>query len=257
MTLAPLLADLAAEHDALDAVVGPIPAARWDAPTPAPGWAVRHQFGHLIYFDEQATLAATDPDAFAENRDLIVANRGSFDLAGPAAALPADEILAAWRAGRAGLLAAFVDVDPRARLPWYGPPMSARSFLTARLMETWAHGVDVHEAVGAPVLPTARLRHVAHIGVTTRSWSYVVRGEEPPASDVRVELDDPDGGERWTWGDEAATDVVRGAALDFCLVATQRRAVDDTALEVVGPAAADWMAKAQAFAGGPTATTRR
>jgi uncharacterized protein (TIGR03084 family) len=257
VTLAPLLADLAAEHDALDALVGPLPADRWDAPTPAPWWAVRHQVGHLSYFDQQATLAVTDVAAFEANRDALVEAAGSFDMAGAAALLPAGELLAAWRAGRAALLAAFVDVDPKARLPWYGPPMSARSFLTARLMETWAHGVDVHEALGAPVVPTDRLLHVAHIGVTTRPWSYLVRGEEPPAADVRVELDAPSGGDRWTWGDETATDRVVGPAIDFCLVTTQRRSVGDVGLTIDGPAAADWMAKAQAFAGGATVTTRR
>jgi len=87
--------------------------------------------------------------------------------------------------------------------------------------------------------------------VRTRSWSYLVRGMEPPEGDVRVELDAP-GGEVWAWGDPDAEDRVRGDALDFCLTVIQRRHVDDTGLEVTGPLAKEWMSIAQAFAGGPT-----
>jgi uncharacterized protein (TIGR03084 family) len=123
-------------------------------------------------------------------------------------------------------------------------------------METWAHGqdiVDTAQAAGVPVdrPPTDRLRHIAQLGVITRGWSYAVRRMEAPAGDVRVELDAPSG-EVWAWGPDGAADVVRGPAEDFCLVVTQRRHPADTALEVVGDLATDWLAHAQAFAGGPT-----
>ncbi len=68
---------------------------------------------------------------------------------------------------------------------------------------------------------------------------------------MRVELEAP-GGDRWTWGDQELKDVVAGPAEDFCLVVTQRRHLDDTALTVRGPLAAEWMSIAQAFAGPPT-----
>ena len=75
--------------------------------------------------------------------------------------------------------------------------MSARSFLTARLMETWAHGQDVVDALGADRPPTDRLRHVAHIGVGARAFSYVANGvtmpDEPSARRV-------DGAHRATTG---------------------------------------------------------
>ena len=134
--------------------------------------------------------------------------------------------------------------------------MSARSFLTARLMEAWAHGQDIVDAVNrsggsASRRPTVRLRHIAHLGYVTRGWSYAVRGSEAPAEEVRVELRSPSG-EPWTWGPADATALVAGPAEDFCLVVTQRRHVDDTGLEVHGDAATDWMRVAQAFAGGAT-----
>jgi uncharacterized protein (TIGR03084 family) len=255
-TVDPLLADLAAEQEALDALLVPLDDVGWDAPTPAPGWAVRHQVSHLTYFDEQAALARTDPAAYEAGRDAALADRASFDTAGPYADLPAGELLARWRAARAGLQASFTGADAKDRLPWYGPPMSARSFLTARLMEAWAHGVDVTDALGRPPSASDRLRHVAHLGVVTRGWSYAVRGAEAPATEVYVELTAPASVGAWTWGDPAAPDRVTGPGLDFCLVVTQRRAASDTDLAATGEAASEWLAVAQAFAGVPT-TVRR
>ncbi len=129
--------------------------------------------------------------------------------------------------------------------------MGAKSFLTARLMECWAHGQDVADALGVERAATDRLRHVARLGVITRGWSYVNRGLEPPADEVRVELIGPSGA-RWRFGPDDATGVVTGPALDFCLVVTQRRHPDDTALQVTGDVARDWLERAQAFAGPPT-----
>lgn len=248
-----LCADLAAEHDALDALVAPLDDAGWDTPTPSEGWAVRDQIGHLNYFDETATQSIVDPDAFNAGLALLFEDPQAFlaDTERRGRTLPADELLATWRAGRAALLAAAAPLDPKARLSWYGPPMSARSFITARLMETWAHGQDVVDALGAEREATDRLRHVAHIGVVTRGFSYAVREREAPPGDVRVELTSP-GGDLWTWGDEGAADRVSGPALDFCLVVTQRRNIADTSLVADGPLAAEWMAIAQCFAGGPT-----
>lgn len=254
-SLTPLLDDLAAEHAALDAVVAPLPPEDWDRATPAPGWAVRHQIAHLTYFDEQAALAAVEPAAYEAGRDAALADIEHFDTAGPYADDAAADLLGRWRSARVGLLDAFVGVDPKARLPWYGPPMSARSFLTARLMETWAHGVDVTDALGLPPSATSRLRHVAHLGVVTRGWSFAVRGREAPEGDVHVSLRSPDG-DRWTWGDADGPDRVEGDAIDFCLVVSQRRALADTSVRATGPAAEEWMAVAQIFAGGATSTTR-
>lgn len=252
---AALVADLAAEHEALDAVVAPLPPEAWALRTPAEGWDVRDQIGHLHHFDGTAHQSATDPASFVAERDALIATLSDIsavDAATLAFARATDPValLHAWRAGRAALLDALGGLDSKTRLEWYGPPMSAMSFATARLMETWAHGQDVVDAVDGHRPPTDRLRHVAHLGVRTRGFSYVVHGQEPPAGDVRVELVAPSGAE-WTWGPDDAVDVVRGAALDFCLLVTQRRHRDDVALEVQGPLAESWMALAQAFAGAP------
>ena len=48
---------------------------------------------------------------------------------------------------------------------------------TARLMETFAHGRDVADALGAHArAATARLRHVCHLGVRTRGFAYLING---------------------------------------------------------------------------------
>ena len=126
--------------------------------------------------------------------------------------------------------------------------MSAASSLTARIMETWAHTQDIADALGVTREPTPRLRHVAHIGVGARAFSYAVHGKPLPAAGVRVELAGPDG-TPWTWGPPGAADRVTGPALDFCLLVTQRRHRNDLALAIEGPAADGWMSIAQSFAG--------
>jgi uncharacterized protein (TIGR03084 family) len=251
--LAALIDDLNAEHEALDAVVEGIADDAWDVPTPSPGWRVRDQIGHLAFFDQRAQMAITDTEAFIAERDAALADFTSFgELSGR---LGRDYtgllLLSAWRTARALSLDAIGAVPDGMRIPWYGPPMSALSFATARLMETWAHGQDVVDALGASRPATDRLRHIAYLGFSTRGWSYAVRGLEAPTEPVRVELTLPSG-ERWAAGDEPAPDRVTGPVEDFCLVVTQRRNLADTSLRVEGPLAEEWMAIAQCFAGGPT-----
>lgn len=244
-----LTTDLAAEHADLDALVAGLDEAGFDAPTPAEGWSVRDQLSHLAWFDREAVRAAVDPEGFTATLPDALADEAFTERAVvEGRAMSGAEVLAWWREARAGVVGALGRLDPSVRVPWYGPPMSAASFTTARLMETWAHGQDVADGLGVERTPTDRLRHVAFLGVRAFPNSYRVRGLPVPDVPVRVELTAPSG-ERWAWGDEEAADRVRGPALDFCLVATQRRHVDDTALEAEGPVAAEWLRLAQAFAG--------
>jgi uncharacterized protein (TIGR03084 family) len=248
-----VIGDLEAEHRELDALVSDLDERAWDRLTPADPWTVRDQIGHLAFFDEAATEAITDPDRFAAKAHALMNAEGDPMEAHlrRGRAMEPGAVLAWWRQGRTRYVAAARTLDAGERVPWYGPPMGALSFVSARLMETWAHGQDVADTLGTPRLPTSRLRHVAHLGVRARPFSYVVRGLDVPSDEVRVELAGP-GGEHWEWGPpDAAGGVVRGDAVDFCLVVTQRRHVDDTALAVTGASAAEWMAIAQAFAGPP------
>lgn len=246
--------DLAAEQGAVDEIVHDLTPARWAQPTAAVGWDVRQTIVHLAYFDDAARAAIADPADFEERRAL--AKVGALDVEGRHADMSGADVLAWWRRARAGLLDALAPLAPKDRVAWFGPPMSALSFATARLMETWSHGWDVADALGARLPVTDRLRHVAHLGVVTRGWSYANRGLAVPEEPVRIELVAPSGA-TWSWGPVGAADAVRGSGLDFSLAVTQRRVVDDTDLEVTGARAVEWMAIAQTFAGGPTATDER
>jgi uncharacterized protein (TIGR03084 family) len=222
--------------------------------TPAEGWSIGDTIGHLWYFDREATKALVAPDEFHAGMQALFADPiAAMDHHLAEARELGDELPAVWQRTRAELLDALTAADPSAKVPWYGPPMAPASFATARLMEYWAHGQDVADALGVRREPTARLRHICHLGVRTRGFSYVVHGREAPQSDVFVALSGP-GGERWTWGDESAPNRVEGDAAEFCLVVTQRRHVDDTGLRVTGEDAREWMSIAQAFAGAGTIT---
>ena len=247
-----LAEDLAAETDELMILLAPLDAAGWATATPAPGWRVQEQIAHLAYFDEAAALAASDADAF--QAELVAALEDpdgiTERISRRAREMTHEEVLEWFVSARATMVATFLELDPSTRVPWYGPPMSLASSLTARIMETWAHGQDVADAVGATREPTRALRQVAHIGVRTFANSFTARGLEVPDVPVFVELVSPSG-EMWTWGDPDAADRVVGDAWDFALVVTQRRHLDDTDLEITGPIATQWMAIAQAFAGPP------
>ena len=243
--------DLEREHADLDAIVAPLDEGGWATPTPAESWDVRDQVAHLAFFDEQATLSVRDPEAFAEGLVEIAADVGAFMDRSIATgrALSGTEVLTWWRKARSAMLAAFEDVDPDERIAWYGPSMKPASFISARIMETWAHAQDVADALGLERKPTGNLRHVAHIAVLARGYSYSTNGMDPPVDPVYVELDAPDGA-KWTWGEDVPNSV-RGDAFDFCLVVTRRRHVDDSDLEVRGPSAREWMEIAQTYAGPP------
>lgn len=256
-TLDGLLADLAAESDALEALVTDLPdepGIGWQAMTPAKGWTVGHQIGHLAWTDEAAALAASDADGFAAWTARQLAEGPVESLVDRAAAAraggPVTVRLTQWRVARAELRAALLALPPNTKVPWFGPPMAPMSLVTARLMETWAHGEDVAAALGVTRTPTARLRHVARLAYRTRDYAFGVRGLPLPQQQFRVELTAPDG-TSWDFGPEEAEQRVTGSALDLCLLAVRRRHRADTDLVATGPDADTWLDVVQAFAGPP------
>lgn len=244
--------DLEAEQSALESVLVRMTGDAWDRSSHAPGWLARDQVAHLATFDETAALAIVDADAFRAAARSVADPSMNFEgqYLAKGRAISHDELLAWWRAASSSLIAAARTMDGKARLPWYGPDMSGVSFVTARLMETWSHGLDVVDVAGIARPDTDRLRHVAFIGVRTRPFSYINRGMEPNSEPVRLELTAPSGA-TWEMGDPSTTNIIRGSATDFCRVVTQRRHISDTHLVVTGPAAHGWMQVAQAFAGPP------
>ena len=255
--LGDLAADLHAETATLDALLLPLDATGWAMPTPAPGWSVHDQVSHLAYFDDATRLAVRDDEWFATEREhaLLDVDAYTNEIAVWFRDLPDAELFAWFHRAREEMLAMFLAMEPSQRVPWFGPDMSAPAALTARIMETWAHGQDVADALGVTRVPTRALRQVAHICVRALPNSFGTQRLPVPEAPVRVVLTGPDGDE-WVWGDEGATESVTGAAEEFCLVATQRRHVADTRLELRGAVAEQWMAIAQAFAG-PAGAGRR
>ena len=247
LRLAQIVADFSSEVADLDAIVAQLSPRDFAIDTPARGWTVADQIIHLGLFDRRCLWSITDTETFLADREQLFAG---VDIHGRERGRDATDLRAWWLDGARDLVAAGVDADPSAQCPWYGPSMSATSMVTARLMETWAHGQDVCDALGLTRSPSLRLRHIAHIGVRARAFAYAANKMSMPDAEVDVVLAAPDG-TTWTWGDGGSTDRVSGDALGFCLAVTQRRHVDDCGLTIEGDAAREWMSIAQAFAGPP------
>jgi uncharacterized protein (TIGR03084 family) len=252
-----LLADLAAESELLDRSVAGLTEADFARPTPSPGWSIAHQIAHLAWTDAAALTAVTQPQEF--QRVLVAAAEdpyGFIDAGAEAgAALPTGELLAGWRTGRERLAAALRSAT--GRIVWFGTTtapatMAPASMVTARLMETWAHSLDVADALGENRPFTPRLRHVAHLGWRTLGHGFATHGRTVPTEPVHLVLSTPDDSQ-WTFGPPGAADRVAGPALDFCLLVTQRRNPADLALTATGPVATQWLEVAQAYAGPPGA----
>ncbi len=201
MDMRELADDLVAETTSFRDMIAGLDEDGWRTPTPAAGWTIGDQVSHLAFFDDAAIQSATDPEGFAAEmqRAVTVGELTADAVAERYRSLTGAELLAWFDASRRRLIKVFADLDPALRLPWFGLPMSAASSLTARIMETWAHGQDVADALDEVRETTDRLRHIAHIGVRALPYSFAVNGLEVPAEPVRVELTGP-AGDPWAWG---------------------------------------------------------
>jgi len=256
-----VLADLTAEGDQLRAAVAGLDPDGWATPVPAEGWTIATTVAHLLWTDEVAVLAsnARTPEG-KDAWDAVVLQAiddpaGFVDTAARALArLETADLLVRWDAGRVALADALRAVPDGQKMPWFGPPMSPTSMATARFMETWAHALDVYDAlistgsIDERPEPTDRIKQVAHLGVRTRNYSFAQNQLAPPAEEFRIELKAPSG-ELWVWGPEDAAQSVTGSAYDFCQLVTQRIHRADTDLVPVGADAETWLTIAQAFAG--------
>src|SRR6476620_9097101 len=185
-----LAADLGAETHERLALVEPLDAAGWATPTPAPGWRIQEQIAHLAYFDEAAATAARDADAFQRELEAALADPDGITerISARSRGMQPAAVLDWFLGARAAMVSTFLALDPSTRVPWYGPPMSLASSLTARIMETWAHGQDVADARGSEHPGTPARRHFAYLGVCTIGFSFGNRGLDAPDAPVAVEL---------------------------------------------------------------------
>ncbi len=245
--------DFQAECDELRALLEELKEQDWQRETQFKRWTINDVLAHLHLFNYAADLALRDSDAFASlMRDLSMAiKQGSTHLGFTHAWLGGArnrELLNRWRDFYQEMAGRFMAADPRKRVPWAGPTMSVRSSITARLMETWAHGQAIYDLLGKTRNETDRIKNIAVLGVNTFSWTFANRHVASPSRLPYVRLIAPSAAV-WEWGESDQENSVEGSAIEFCQVVTQVRNVADTKLRVVGPAAAVWMSIAQCFAG--------
>lgn len=244
-----ILEDLRAEQEALERLLLELTDDQWDLPTPAEGWSVRDQISHIAHIDEVAVqILKGDLTPLEEAKSLLM----GFNDVGlrKGRSMSTRQILQWWRGARGEMLHGLSRLDPKHRLPWFAMPMSARAFATARLMETWAHGLDCFDAVGRVPQDTDRLRHVALLACLARPWAYTVNGLPIPERPLRVELVLPSGS-LWTFGPEDSPDRILGSAGEFCRVAVRRLNWLDTSLKPQGEEARRFLQIAQCYAGTP------
>jgi uncharacterized protein (TIGR03084 family) len=247
--------DYRLECDALYEVLRTANASAWNKPTLFKSWTFADVLGHLHLFDRAALVTLESPDAFgkftAGIRDARVRGHTltayTRDWLGGASN---GELLERWYAFSRELAETYARLDPSRRVTWGGLAMSVRSCISARQMETWAHGQAVFDALGRERVETDRLKNVAVIGVNTFGWTFTNRKLEVPGPAPYVKLTSPSGA-LWEWNAPSESQRIEGSALDFCRVVAQTRNVADTRLHVVGPIAKAWMAIAQCFAGPP------
>jgi uncharacterized protein (TIGR03084 family) len=249
--------DLKAETDELDAVLSGLSPAQWALDTPSPDWTVAGQVAHLTFIAHLALLAATDPDAFAaEAAPARIDFQGTVDLKlHEYLRLPTPELLDAWRAEQYAAAEALAAVPAGQMVPWLVNPLPPSVLAAAGLLELFAHGQDILDALRIDREPTNRIGHIAFFGARTRDFGYQARGITPPADEFRFELTAPSGA-LWAFGPEKATEKVSGPAADFALLVSRRRHRDDLALKAEGEEAERWLDIAQAYRG-PAGEGRR
>jgi len=247
--------DFREESRVLAACIARQPQEIYGMQTQFKGWTVEDVLGHLHFFNAAAAAALEGPSAFhtmmGPALERLDAGQSILSLQRPwLNGLGGAALFEAWMQGSEQLADAFAQADPKSRVCWVGPDMSALSAVTARQMETWAHGQAIFDLLGAMRPESDRIRNIVHLGVVTFGWSFQVRGQEVPPVPPQVRLEAPSG-EVWSWNAPDEANRIEGQAVEFAQVVTQVRNLADTGLRVTGATAGAWMAQAQCFAGPP------
>lgn len=247
--------DFREEAATLAALLDPLPEGRFFETTQFKGWTIDDVLGHLHMFDHAAEKSLTDPKSFAGFLRNLMEELGKGSSIRDAQypwldGLKGRALFERWHAGTESLAAAYAEADPKARVRWVGPEMSARSSITARQMETWAHGHEVFDLLGKRREESDRISNIVYLGINTYGWTFKNRGMEPPGPMPELELTAPSGAS-WSFGDPQEDNRIVGSAVGFAQVVTQTRNVADTDLRATGEPARRWMALAQCFAGPP------
>ena len=246
--------DFREESDSLFKLLENTDDARFDEKTQFKDWTANEVLHHLHFWNYAADLSLVDEPAFVDLLGKVMSGVSSGGMRPFEAEWCKNEkghaMLNTWRSFYTEMSDRFKEADPKQRLKWAGPDMSVRSSITARLMETWAHGQEVFDHLGAERQEADRIKNVAVIGMNTFGWTFINRKMDVPTDAPYVRLTAPSG-EIWEWNEPSDTNKVEGDAVDFCRVVTQVRNIKDTSLTVVGDVATQWMSIAQCFAGPP------
>ncbi|MEM9062476.1 MAG: TIGR03084 family metal-binding protein, partial [Pseudomonadota bacterium] len=248
--------DFLEESEALNAILIDLSETEFDRVTQFKDWTINDVLQHLHFFNDLAMKSAFEPEAFtteyAAFTDAREVHGGSMvEAARLLLNDPRGQVLRKmWIDTARAITPRFVAANPKERVKWAGPDMSVRSSITARQMETWAHGQEVFDVLGLDRDEHDRMRNIAHLGVSTYGWTFVNRGEAVPEPMPHVRLTAPSGAV-WEWGEASETELITGDAVEFCQVTAQTRNIADTRLQATGPNATRWMAIAQCFAGPP------
>lgn len=248
-----LAGDFQQESEALYALIASLDDGALEQKTAFKDWTISTVVRHLHVWNQAATMSLRDDGSF----ERYYRSFAEFTAGGAKMSafenmwidgLTGRALVDAWRLGVRDTAAGFAGADPQARVKWAGPEMSVRSSMTARLMETWAHGQEVYDLLGVVRVNTDRIRSIVVLGNNTYGWTFKVRGETPPEVRPHLRLTAPSGAV-WLYNDPSETELIEGPADEFCQVVTQTRNIADTTLRVAGLNAANWMSKAQCFAG--------
>lgn len=246
--------DFKDESDALYALLKDRTDEELGAPTQFKAWTIDNVIRHLHVWNCAADMSLRDEEEFGRfmksvgEQSAKTSSRHFEELFCDSAS--GQKLLTLWHDFYGEMADHFLPADPKMRVKWAGPDMSVRSSITARLMETWAHGQEVFDTLGVARLDEDRVKNIAVLGVNTFGWTHIVHKEEVPAEVPSLRLTAPSG-EIWDWNDPVRDNHIEGLAAEFCQVVTQTRNIADTGLKVTGKTAIHWMEIAQCFAGGP------
>lgn len=246
-----LLQDWQAESENLLEILDELNDEQWEMPTPAPGWTVKHQVAHLDWTERMLLLSVKDTQEFNRVRKgVMVSPDEAVDRAAKANAHQSGrELTMAWMETRKSLYEQLWLLEHGQRIAWFGPSMGVATALSARIMEIFAHGQDIRDALGIAPSASDRLRHIAHLAIAARDFSFTANSVSIPEEEFRIELEYL--GQIWTWGPEQSAERVIGLALDFGMLATRRRHRDDCAVKAYGEQSNRWLDIIQAYAGSP------
>ncbi|HTT76954.1 MAG TPA: TIGR03084 family metal-binding protein [Candidatus Binataceae bacterium] len=247
--------DFRDESDALFTLLDILNEADWGRPTQFKRWTPNDIVAHLHMGNYAADLSLQGGDAFTAFARVMseAARKGARHLDATHAWLGGSAnrgLMMRWRGYYCEMADRFAAAEPKRRVKWFGPDMSVLSSISARLMETWAHGQAVYDLCGQTRVDNDRIKNIAIIGINTFGWTFANRGIEPPGPRPSVRLAAPSGA-LWEWLQADSADLIEGTATEFCQVVAQTRNIADTSLKVAGPTATAWMAIAQCFAGPP------